>query len=79
MLVLAAAKRRLGANAADSGSAVAGAAPASEPSVPEGLPANSQLLRSMAIRRIWFSIQLLSTSNCPSSTKRVSAIQRLRP
>ena len=42
------------------------------------LPANSQLALPMAIGRIWFSIQLLSTGSCPSSMKRVSAGQRLR-
>ena len=42
------------------------------------LPANSQLLRPMAMGRIWFSIQLLSTGSCPSSTNRVSATQRRR-
>jgi hypothetical protein len=31
------------------------------------LPANSQLLRSMAIGRIWFSTQLLSIGSSPSS------------
>lgn len=40
------------------------------------LLANNQLSLPMAIGRIWFSIQLLSTGNCPSSTKRVSATQR---
>lgn len=29
------------------------------------LPANSQWLRPMAMGRIWFLIQLLSTGNCP--------------
>lgn len=29
------------------------------------LPAKSQLLRPIAIGRIWFSIQLLSTGSCP--------------
>jgi hypothetical protein len=31
-------------------------------------PANSQLLRPMAIGRIWFSTQLLSAGKSPSST-----------
>ena len=41
-----------------------------------GLPANSQLFLPIAIGRIWFSIQLLFTGSCPSSTKRVSALQQ---
>ena len=40
--------------------------------------ANSQLLRPMAIGRIWFSIQLLSTGKRASSANRVSAAQRFK-
>ena len=42
------------------------------------LPANNQFERPKATGRIWFSIQLLSAGNCGSSTKRVSAVHRLR-
>ncbi|MNR63334.1 hypothetical protein D3C85_1856140 [compost metagenome] len=42
------------------------------------LPAKSQLLRPMAIGRIWFSIQLLSKGSCPSPANRVKASQRRR-
>ena len=41
-------------------------------------PANSQFLRPIAMGRIWFSIQLLSMGNLPSSMKRVNAAHRLR-
>ena len=37
------------------------------------LPANSQLFRPAAMGRIWFSIKLLSTGNCQSSAKLMSA------
>jgi hypothetical protein len=42
------------------------------------LPANSQLLRPIAIGRTWFSTQLLSIGSSPSSMKRTSACQRFK-